>query len=95
MPKVGERVTVVLRGWADQPVGWRARTTPGHVNSRLSKDDDVGAPMSGFSVKPCRGRADEQINLWELDPDFAEGVGWCRGWDGPAVDALKSAYALR
>ena len=24
-----------------------------------------------------------------------EGVRWCRGWDGPAVDALIAAEALR
>lgn len=23
-----------------------------------------------------------------------EGVSWCSGWDGPAADALRVAYAL-
>lgn len=23
-----------------------------------------------------------------------EGIGWCTGWDGPAVDALLAAHAL-
>ena len=40
-------------------------------------------------------KAAHQHNLWSLDPDSAEGVGWCRGWEGETVDAFKAAVALR
>lgn len=34
------------------------------------------------------------VTLAELEA-LEEGVWWCRGWEGPAVDALKVAEALR
>ena len=36
----------------------------------------------------------DKIHLYSIDPGFIEGVGWARGWEGPAVDALKSVAAL-
>lgn len=34
------------------------------------------------------------VTLSELEW-LEEGVWWCRGWEGPQVDALKAAEALR
>ena len=33
-------------------------------------------------------------SLDSVVPIQAEGVTWCRGWKGPAVDALKAVVAL-
>ena len=35
-----------------------------------------------------------RLTYYAFDPDFVEGVGWARGWEGPDVDALKVARAL-
>ena len=84
LPEVGERVTVVAHGgWFDRG----QRVAHGVVDMTLQQKNT----MPGFSVL-CPGGV--KVNLWELDPAFVEGVGWCRGWDGPAVDALKVAEAL-
>lgn len=91
LPEVGEKVTVVVR-WLEWKWGAH-RVAPGVVKGRLLRDADRGVPMYGFSVD-VGDRDGSQINLWELDPDYQEGIGWARGWEGPAVEALKAAEAL-
>jgi hypothetical protein len=94
MPEVGEKVTVVRRFGPFGPFLTRQeRCASGVVCGRLDGHWDPGMPMSGFSVE-LDAFDHEQINLWELDPDFVEGVGWARGWEGPEVDALVAAEAL-
>lgn len=61
---------------------------------------ELDGGMVGFSVDfdepdayELGGRAISH-NIWSLDPERAvEGVGWCRGWDGPDVEAFK-AHAM-
>lgn len=64
---------------------------------------DTGDGLVGFTVvledfdgDPNTGDARVMFhNIWCLDIERAtEGLGWCRGWDGPAVEALKVAHAL-
>lgn len=89
----GERVTVVRR----DPV----RFLRGRVDERGLVD--TGDGLVGFTVElkdfdgdPNTGDARVLFhNIWCLDIERAtEGLGWCRGWSGPAVEALKVAHAL-
>lgn len=84
LPAEGERVTVVISH------GFR-RFHHGTVLSPTELPDG-----RAFTVKfeePNMVDGDE-IHLWSFDPAFVEGIGWARGWDGPAVDALKAVEAL-
>ena len=97
MPEVGEKVTVALR-WPARIV----RATVSHVllpngDTPLggwSADPDGPIPPSQFGPDSDAAVHDGKINMWSIDPHADEGVGWCRGWDGPAVEALKAAEAL-
>lgn len=89
----GVRVTVVRR---DPP-----RFLRGRVDERGLVD--TGDGLVGFTVvledfdgDPKSGDARVMFhNIWCLDTERAtEGLGWCRGWTGPAVEALKVAHAL-
>ena len=93
----GERVTVVRPSLIDDP----ARFLRGRVDERGLVD--TGDGLAGFTVvledfdgDPRSGDARVMFhNIWCLDIERAtEGLGWCRGWSGPAVEALKVAHAL-
>lgn len=94
LPEIGELVTVRLNWSANFPLPKFMR---GVVDGRLDGADEKRTEgMIGFSVKLLVGEPteQEQVNLWELDPDSVEGVGWARGWNGPAVEALRVVEAL-
>jgi hypothetical protein len=87
----GEQVTVVRH----QPT----RFLRGRVDERGLVD--TGDGLVGFTVEledfyPHTGDSAARFhNIWCLDSERAtEGLGWCRGWSGPAVEALKVAHAL-
>lgn len=91
----GERVTVVRRN----PL----RILRGRIDERGLVQ--IGDGTSGFTVKlegfdgmfPYNtGDPRAAIhNIWSLDVERAtEGLGWCRGWKGPEVEALKVANAI-
>lgn len=95
MPEVGEKVTVRVRWLASFPLPTFARgTVDGRLEQAFDPGDGQWKGMAGFSVKMASDAPSERVNLWEVDPDFVEGVGWARGWDGPAVEALRVAEAL-
>lgn len=60
-----------------------------------------GGVMAGFSIEleepdkyTLAGQARTHI-IWSIDVERAtEGVGWCRGWDGPDVEAFKAHTML-
>jgi hypothetical protein len=88
-----ERVTVVRH----QPLHFLR----GRVDERGLVD--TGDGLVGFTVvlKDFDGdirTGDARVafhNIWCLDTERAtEGLGWCRGWSGPAVEALKVVHAL-
>lgn len=82
LPSVGERVTV-----ADVT---SHRVGRGRV---LSVFENVinGEECRAFTIALEGGG---KIHMWSFAPDFVEGVGWARGWDGVAVAALAAVQAL-
>jgi hypothetical protein len=90
MPEIGERVTVVVRNLVMR----KSYIVTGVVSGRLAGEWERGLSLEGFTVELDPGDPTTAVNLWELDSEFVEGVGWARGWDGPAVEALKVAEAL-
>ena len=47
-----------------------------------------------FKITAVAGTWASGDRFTEIFPDD-EGVSWCRGWEGPGVDALKATAALR
>lgn len=75
------------------------------VTIRALGGTERGLVITGAAVygpKCARGDHSDCENLWGA-PQHAmlgfideetEGVSWCRGWEGPAVEALRVSVAL-
>lgn len=87
MPGVGTKVTLVL------DYGY-ARFHRGTVTGAHENITSLGtSAFTVMLVEPNSIHGGAHY-LWSFDPRFVEGVGWARGWEGPAVDALRVAEAL-
>ena len=86
LPEIGERVTVAI------DFGFEKF----HRGTVTAVAPDALYDAAAFSVHFEQPNLidGENMHLWSFDPSSVEGVGWCRGWEGPAVEALKVAGAL-